>query len=100
MDMQDTFGNIIKGLREQKQLTLKEVADYLEIDFSMLARIEKGQRSINESHFGLLATLFDVNERELRIHALADQVFRKIQEYEFAEEVLDIVSNQIKEGKK
>lgn len=98
--MQDTLGKFIKTLREGKQLTLKEAAEILEIDFSMLARIEKGQRSVNSLLFERLANLFDVNERDLRIYSLVEQVYNEVSKYEFAEEALKIVIEKIKEEKK
>lgn len=98
--MQDTIGKIIKTLREHKQLTLKAAATALEIDFSMLAKIEKGQRTVNNSLFGRLAILYEVDEKTLRICSLAEQVFNDVHEYEFAEDALKIVINKIKEKNK
>ena len=98
--MTNTFGNSIKILRENKQLTLKEAADFLEIGFSMLARIEKGQRSVNHSLFKRLSDLFEVDEKELRINSLAEQIFKEVNEYEFAEDALKIAIDKIKESKK
>lgn len=38
--------NRIKELREQQGKTLKEVADWTGLSFSMIARIERGERDI------------------------------------------------------
>jgi ribosome-binding protein aMBF1 (putative translation factor) len=38
------FGNSIRKLREDKQLTLKTVAIELQIDIAILSKIERGQR--------------------------------------------------------
>jgi transcriptional regulator with XRE-family HTH domain len=95
--MKDTLGDTLKFLRERKKLTLKETADSLGIDWSMLARIEKGQRSVNEVLFKRLADLFEVEEQMLRTHALADKVYKDVCEVDYAEQVLKIVQNKIKE---
>lgn len=97
--MKDTLGDTLKFLREAKKLTLKETADSLGIDWSMLARIEKGQRSVNEGLFRRLAELFEVEEKMLRTRALADKVYKDICEVDYAEQALRIVQNKIKEKK-
>lgn len=99
MHTQDTLGKILKSLREAKGLTLKQVADTLEVDLSMLAKIEKGQRSVNDALFGRLANVFEVEERMLRTLSLADQVYKDVEFYEFAEDALRIVQEKIKEKK-
>ena len=96
---QDTLGKTLKSLREAKGLTLKEAADTLEVDLSMLAKIEKGQRSVSDALFGRLADLFEVKERVLRTLSLADQVYRDVEPHEFASDALRIVQRKIKERK-
>ena len=44
----DSLGNIIKKLRIEKELPLRTVAAYLDIDQAILSRIERGQRK--QSH--------------------------------------------------
>ena len=98
--MQDTLGKTLKALREAKQLTLKEAADMLAVDLSMLARIEKGQRSVSEGLFSRLAALFGVEERHLRILSLADTVYREVYSHDFAADALKLVQKRITEKKK
>ena len=93
------LGATLKSLREARGLTLREVADSLEIDLSMLARIEKGQRSVNSLLFGRIANFFEVKEEMLRTLSLADQVYKDVELNEFAEEALRIVQRKIKENK-
>lgn len=99
MQPQDTLGKTIKSLREVKGLTLKQAADTLEVDLSMLAKIEKGQRSVSDSLFKRLADLFAVEERMLRTLSLADQVYRDVEPYDFASDALKIVQGKIKNKK-
>ena len=99
MHSQNTLGKTLKSLREAKGLTLREAAETLEVDLSMLARIEKGQRSVSEALFSRLADLFEVGERFLRTLSLADQVYKEVEPYEFAEDALKIVQGEIKKKK-
>lgn len=97
--MQVTLGNTLKALREANQLTLKEVADSLAIDLSMLARIEKGQRAVSEALFSRLASLFGVEERQLRMLSLADKIYQEAHLHEFATDALKLVQERIIEKK-
>lgn len=97
--MQDTLGKTLKALREAKQLTLKEAADLLTVDLSMLARIEKGQRSVSEGLFSRLSALFEVEERQLRMLSLADAVYKEVCSHEFAADALRLVQERIIEKK-
>lgn len=100
MNKQDTLGKVVKSLREAKGLTLKETADILELDLSMLAKIEKDQRSVSNALFGRLANLFGVEERMLRTLSLADKVYKTVMSFDFAPNALIIVQEKINNTKK
>lgn len=48
MDLID-IGKRIKGLRKDANLTQSKVAEFLSLDQSMIAKIERGERSISSS---------------------------------------------------
>ncbi|MCK8491770.1 helix-turn-helix domain-containing protein [Spirosoma sp. RP8] len=98
--MQDTLGGELKALREARALTLKEAAEKLDMDFSMLARIEKGQRTVSEAMFSRFADLFSIEEKRLRTLALVDKVYRDVRHYEYAADALQIVRQKINEERK
>ena len=52
------IGKRIKSLREDSKLTQIKVADYLSLDQSMIAKIEKGERNITSDVIEKLSTLF------------------------------------------
>jgi len=52
------IGMKIKQLRENANLTQKQIADFLSIDQSLVSKFEKGERSINSDILNQLATLF------------------------------------------
>jgi transcriptional regulator with XRE-family HTH domain len=93
--MADTLGQTLKLLREEQQLTLKEAAGKLAIDLSLLARIEKGQRSVNDALLTRLAALFGVSERQLRTLALADNVYQQVYLHDCAAEALQLVQTRL-----
>lgn len=52
---------IIKQLRETRNLTQKEVADFLNINISVYKKIELGSRPIRETELSALADFFNVS---------------------------------------
>lgn len=52
------IGKRIKLLREESKLTQTKVAEYLELDQSMIAKMEKGERNITSDVIEKIAALF------------------------------------------
>lgn len=52
------IGIKIKKLRENANLTQKQIAEFLSIDQSLVSKIEKGERSIGSETLSEIATLF------------------------------------------
>ena len=52
------IGLKIKKLREEAKLTQKQIADFLNVDQSLISKIEKGERSISSDMLDDLAVLF------------------------------------------
>jgi len=59
------FGVRLQFLREEKQLSLRQVAQNCEIDYSDISKIEKGLRNIQLSTIVELAKGLDVHPQEL-----------------------------------
>lgn len=51
-------GRNIKNLREKSGLNQRQVAEFLDLDQSMISKIEKGERNISASLVDKLANLF------------------------------------------
>lgn len=95
MKTEKTFGETIKKLREEKKLTLREVAEALEIDTSMLGKIEKNSRKPNKILIENFASFFDVNEKDLTISFLSDSVAYKIIDEDYPVEVLKVAEEKV-----
>lgn len=52
------IGSKVKQLRENANLTQKQIAEYLSVDQSLVSKFEKGERSISSDMLSQLATLF------------------------------------------
>ena len=58
-------GQIIRELREGKELLVRQVAALLEIDPSLLSKIERGDKRATRDQISLLSSILEVNENEL-----------------------------------
>lgn len=95
MKTEKTFGETVKKLREEKKLTLREVAEILEIDTSMLGKIEKNSRKPNKILIENFASFFEVNEKDLTISFLSDSVAYKIIDKDYPVEVLKVAEEKV-----
>ncbi|MBP6235615.1 MAG: helix-turn-helix transcriptional regulator [Saprospiraceae bacterium] len=97
MKFETTFGDTVKKLREEKKLTLREVAKVLLIDTSMLGKIEKNSRKPTKQLIEKFAMFFQVSDRDLKIAFLSDTVAYQVMEDEdFSNEVFKIAEEKVK----
>lgn len=59
------FGKRVQALREEKQLSLRQLAQNCEIDYSDIGKIEKGLRNIQMSTILELSKGLDITPQEL-----------------------------------
>ena len=57
------FGEIIRKLREERELPLRKVAAILDTDQSLLSKIERNERRASKVQVIQLAKIFKVNEK-------------------------------------
>jgi HTH-type transcriptional regulator, competence development regulator len=100
MVQQDTFGEVIRRLREQGGLPLRKVAAQLDIDPSTLGKIERNERAANKEMIEKFAEIFSINSKELLISFLSDKVAYEIKEVDFAKDILKVAEEKIKYYKK
>jgi len=97
MNFEKTFGDSVKKLREEKNLPLREVAEALNIDTSMLGKIEKNSRKPSKQLIEKFAKFFKVSVKDLTIAFLSDTVaYQVMGEENFASEVLKVAEKKIK----
>ena len=97
MKFKKTFGETVKKLREAKKLTLREVAEELGIDTSMLGKIEKNNRKPTKQLIEKFAKFFNVSAKELTIAFVSDTVaYQVMNEEEVAKEVLKVAEKKVR----
>ena len=97
MKLQKTFGDTVKRLREERNLPLREVAEALKIDTSMLGKIEKNSRKPTKQLIEKFAEFFKVSDKYLTIAFLSDAVaYQVMEEEDFSSEVFKVAEEKVK----
>lgn len=65
MKFLELFGNQIKTLRKERGLSLRQLAQLCDIDYSDISKIEKGQRNIQISTILELTRGLDIHPKDL-----------------------------------
>src|SRR5690606_15430478 len=90
-----TFGEHLRALREEAQLTLREVAGSIQIDPSLLAKIERNERQPTKQIIKDVSAYFKVNEKELLSEFLSDQIAYKILDEEADLSILKVAEKKV-----
>lgn len=95
----DSLGDSIRRLREDKDLPLRTVAAYLDIDQAILSKIERGQRNASREQVVMLADYFKVKENDLLIAWLSDKLVEDVEDEKLALEAIHVAEEKIKYNK-
>lgn len=90
-----TFGEQVRTLREEAQLSLREVAETIGIDTSLLGKIERSERQPTKEQIKLVAKYFKLDEREMLKEYLSDQIAYKILEEEADLDILKVAEKKV-----
>lgn len=91
-----SFGEHLRSLREKQNLTLKNVAEQIGIDTSLLAKIERNERHPTKNIIRQVSIFFNCNEQELLNNFLSDQIAYKILDEEADIEILKVAEEKVK----
>ncbi len=91
-----SFGEHLRNLRESQSLTLKNVAEQIGIDTSLLAKIERNERQPTKLIISQVAEYFNVDKKELQTEFLSDQIAYKILDEEADIEILKVAEEKVK----
>jgi len=97
--MESSFGETIRKLREEQNLLLRELSASLEIDVSLLSKIETNNRVAKKELIKKFAKVLNVDYNELMIIWLSDKIVNKLQDEDNIEKILKIARQKLKYGK-
>lgn len=78
--MPNYFGQKIRQVRRSKGMLLRQLAASLEVDTTLICKIEKGDRITHREQLRKISKALDLNEKELMTLWLADKIERVITE--------------------
>lgn len=90
-----SFGDIIKNFREERNLPLRVVSAYLDIDQAILSKIERGLRNANRDLVLKLASFFEIEKNELLIAWLSDKLVLELEDEDIALQVLHVAEKKV-----
>jgi HTH-type transcriptional regulator, competence development regulator len=97
--MATQFGERIRELRTKQNLLLRQLASQLDVDTSIISKVERGDRQLKKEQIPLLAQILKADVEELQTLWLADQLYNMVQGEPMADEALKSVTKKIKNSK-
>ena len=91
----ESFGDAIRKQREEKELPLRKVAAYLDIDQAILSKIERGKRKATRELVLKLALFFHVDENDLLVVWLSDKLVYELKEEKLSMKALKVAEEKI-----
>ena len=91
----DSLGETIRKLRENKELPLRKVAAFLNIDQAILSKIERGKRKPTRELVVKLAGYFKVKENDLLIAWLSDKLVNDVEDEDMALKALQVAEEKV-----
>ena len=89
------FGEYLRDLRETKNLPLRKVAAFLDIDTSVLSKIERGEREANKEIVINAAKFFGVDEQLLVNEFLGDCVAKLLYQEQELSSIFKVAQKKI-----
>jgi transcriptional regulator with XRE-family HTH domain len=96
----DSLGETIRKLREDKELPLRTVAAFLDIDQAILSKIERGHRNASREQVVKLAEFFKIKETDLLVSWLSDKLVYEVANEDVALKALQVAEEKVKYQKK
>jgi transcriptional regulator with XRE-family HTH domain len=94
--MKETFGEYVKRLRTENNLTLTQLAAQLDMDSANLSKIENGKRDFDEKRLFKLSAFFNLNIDKLKTEFFSDLIAKKIYQTNYCHETLMLAEEKIK----
>lgn len=96
----NSFGEYLRNRREQLGLPLRKVAAELDIDTSILSKIERNERVATKEMLPTLAKTLEVHQKEMEIDFIKAFILSAIGDLKFLKNGLEETLNTINSRKK
>jgi transcriptional regulator with XRE-family HTH domain len=89
-------GEILRKKREEKGLLLRHVSAELDIDTSILSKIERSERKATKEQILKLAEILDLDKDDLLIQYLSEKILYEIKDEELGSKALKVAEQKMK----
>lgn len=100
MDKSKSIGEILRELRESKNLLLREVGAKLSIDPTILSKVERDERMPTKDQVKALADFYKEQKNEVIIAWLSDKLVHEVENEDLALQAMIVAEEKIKNKKK
>ena len=100
MQRSKTIGEILRELRDGKDLLLREVGAKLSIDPTILSKIERDERMPTKEQLKALADFYKEQKNEVIIACLSDKLVHEVENEDLALQAMIVAEGKLKFKKK
>lgn len=94
----NSFGEYLRDKREQAGLPLRKIAAELDIDTSVLSKIERGERTALKGMLPILAKTLNIQQKEIEVEFIKAIILSEVGDLKFLkiglEETINIIKGQ------
>ena len=90
----------MRELREAKELSLRHVANLLEVDISFLSKVERGNKQPTRQQIIQLSQVLETDEKDLLIEYLSDKLVYEVRNEDLAVDAIKVAEQKIEYLKK
>ena len=90
------LGERIRELRTKQKMFLRPLASQLDLDTSIISKVERGERQLKKEQIPLLAKILKTDKVELETLWLTDQLMQLVKDEPTANEALKSVSKKLR----
>jgi transcriptional regulator with XRE-family HTH domain len=95
----ESFGDYIRKAREAKDLPLRKVAAFLDIDTSTLSKVERGERPASPDYLKGIADILELDLKLVQTKFIADRIEKDFGNMEHLSDGLKEVEKHLKRKK-
>jgi transcriptional regulator with XRE-family HTH domain len=93
------FGEFIRKIREEKNLPLRKVAAFLDIDTSTLSKVEREERPISIEYLKPLCEILNLDLKEIQIKFIKDRITKDFSQLEYLSDGLKAAMKDLNDSK-
>jgi transcriptional regulator with XRE-family HTH domain len=95
MVIETGIGSYLQNLRKERKMSLRDVANHIGIDVSMLSKIEHGERQLQSHMLKPISNLFNIDFKDFQIRYLNQKMEQEFGGQPYLKESLKIYLKKI-----